>query len=193
MPDRILSSHPLYTGWLNLLMLKLRLATGEEIERPIVEHPSGAAVLPYDPERRVALVIREMRAPVLHAGAERFLEPIAGALDDDPPEECARREAMEEGGVRLATLEPVAHLWPTPATTTERVSFFLAPYAAADRVEEGGGLAEESEHIRVVERSLDALWAMVEEGSIRDMKLFVLLQALRIRRPELFGSSPAAK
>ena len=193
MPDRILSSRPLYTGWLNLLMLKLRLASGEEIERPIVEHPSGAAVLPFDAERRVAMVIREMRAPVLHAGEDAFLEPIAGALDGDPPEQCARREAMEEGGVRLATLEHVAHLWPTPATTTERVSFYLAPYTAADRVEKGGGLAEEAEHIRVAERPLAALWAMVDEGSIRDMKLLVLLQALRIRRPELFTRSPGTK
>ena len=186
MPDRILSSEPIYEGWLSLSDVRYE-DRGEEARRPVVVHPSGAAVLPYDEERRVALVIREVRAPVLLAGESAFLEPIAGKRDDELPEACIRREAMEEGGLRLGELDHVAHLWPTPATSTERVDLFLASYCAADRVGKGGGLEEEGEHIRVVERSLGELWTAAAAGGIVDMKLFALLQALRIRRPELFA------
>lgn len=187
MPDQILSSETVFRGWFDVLMLQVRLASGEEIERPIVKHPSGAAVLPYDPERRVALLITEARPPVLLSGESRIVEVIAGALDEDDPETCARREACEEGGLNLKILEHVAHLWQTPATSTERVDYFLAAYSERDRVAAGGGLDEESEHIRVKEIALADLWRMAEERTLRDAKTLILLQALRIRRPDLFS------
>jgi hypothetical protein len=57
MNDAVLSRRPIYQGWLNLVMLRLRLS-GVECERPIVEHVSGATFLAYDPHRRVAMTVR---------------------------------------------------------------------------------------------------------------------------------------
>jgi nudix-type nucleoside diphosphatase (YffH/AdpP family) len=187
MVDALLSSDTVRKGWFDIARVRIRLAEGEEIEREIVVHPSGAAVLPYDPVRKVALIITEARPPVLLEGEPRLIEAIAGALEDDSAEDCARREALEEGGLDLEELEPVGRIWPTPSTSTERVHLFLAPYRRDARVEEGGGLPEEEEHVRVKEISLHVLWAMVEEGSLADGKTLILLQALRLRRPELFG------
>ena len=186
MPDRILSSRIIYEGWFNVRMLELELATGERIEREIVEHPSGAAVLPFDPERRVAMVITQARPPVLWLGESRMIEAIAGALDEDEPEECARREALEEGGLKLGTLEHVGRVWPTSATSTEHGDYYLAEYRQADRVAPGGGLDEEDEHIRVKEMPLAELWDMAIACTLRDGKTLALVQALRLRRPELF-------
>jgi hypothetical protein len=81
----------------------------------------------------------------------------------------------------------VVTAWSTPGITTERLHLFLAPYTSADRVEEGGGLAEEHEDIEVLEIGLDELMPMLEQGAITDMKTLVLIQALQLRRPELFG------
>ena len=187
MQDKITSSRTIYEGWFNVVMLKLKLATGEEIEREIVEPPCGAAVLPYDPERRVALVIKETRPPVLREGEEQMIEVIAGALDKSDPEECARREALEEGGLKLGRLTHVAQVWATPASSTERVDYFLGEYRQADRVGPGGGLPEEEEHVRVKEVPIAELWRMVEAHEIRDAKTLALIQALRIARPDLFG------
>jgi len=187
MADPIWSCQPIFRGWFDVLCLKLRLRTGEEIERPIVDHPSGAAVLAYDAERRVALLITEARPPVLYVGEEPMLEAIAGALDGDGPESCARREALEEGGLKLGALDHVGHVWATPATSTERVDYFLAEYRPGDRVAEGGGLDEEEEHVRVKEVPLARLWQMAENCTLRDAKTLTLLQALRIRRPDLFA------
>jgi nudix-type nucleoside diphosphatase (YffH/AdpP family) len=186
MPDRILSVHSARRGWFDVLTLRVRLDSGEEIEREVVDHPSGAAVLPYDPERRVALLVSQARPPAMLEGEQRMLEVIAGALDGDEPDLCARREAMEEGGLRLRELEHVARLWPTPSTSTEQVDYFLAEYLEPDCVSSGGGLAEEQEHVRVQEVGLAELWRLVEEQRLRDAKTLILLQALKMRRPELF-------
>ena len=186
MSDRIVAKREIYAGWFGVRMLTVRLATGETIEREIVEHPCGAAVLAYDPERRVALLVSEARPPVLHVGEPAMLEAIAGAIEGDTPEACARREALEEGGLALHALEPVGQVWPTPATSTERLSLFLAAYRAGDRVAPGGGLAEEQEHLAVREVPLATLRAMMDAGTIRDAKTLLLLQALRIRQPALF-------
>ena len=185
MADELIETRLVREGWFNVVTVKARIG-GDEIERDIVEHPSGAAILPYDPERRVALLIMQTRPPLLASGEGPILEVIGGALDDDPPELCARREAMEEGGVRLDRLEHVAKVWPTPATSTERVDYFLAEYRRQDRIGKGGGLDEEQEHLRVCELPLDELWKRTEAGELRDAKTLTLVQALRIRHPDLF-------
>jgi hypothetical protein len=86
----------------------------------------------------------------------------------------------------LSALEPVGAPWSTPGVSTERIHLFLAPYAHADRVGEGGGLPEEHEDIAVVEITLGDLAAMADRGEIADLKTLALVQTLRLRRSELF-------
>src|SRR5690606_36815434 len=136
-----------------------------------VRHREGAAVMPYDPERRVALLVRLTRAAVVYAGMEEDLvEAPAGMLDGDSAEDCARREALEEVGVRLGRLQSVATAFSSPGMSTERAHLFLAPFTAADRIGPGGGLAEEHEVLAVVETPLADLWGAYLAGRIADMK-----------------------
>ncbi len=185
MTDTVLTSRPLYRGWLSLIMLRLRLG-GTECERAIVEHVSGATVLAYDPDRRVAMTVRQTRDAVLYLGEAPFPEAIAGATEREAPDDTAYRESFEETGLRLRQLEPVAQVWMTPSSTTERVHLFLAEYTTSDRTGLGGGMAEELETIDAREEKLAALWADATSGRMTDAKLLMLLQALRLRRPDLF-------
>jgi nudix-type nucleoside diphosphatase (YffH/AdpP family) len=174
--------------WTTMKVATVRLADGQVVERDVEDHGDAVAVLPYDPERRTAIVVRQFRAPpaLVEAGLE-LLEAPAGRLDGDDPEAAARRETMEETGLRLGVLEPVVVAWTMPGVSTERAHLFLAPYGAADRVEAGGGLAEEHESITVLEMELHELARLADAGRLPELKLLVLLQALRLRRPELFA------
>jgi nudix-type nucleoside diphosphatase (YffH/AdpP family) len=175
--------------WARMFVATVRLPDGTAIPRDIEDHGQAVAVLPYDGERRVALLVRQFRAPPFHAAGEAaMLEAPAGRLDESDPAACARREAMEEVGLRLGELEPVLVTWTMPAVSTERAHLFLAPYRAADRVAAGGGLASEHEGIAVVEAPLAELAAMADNGALAELKLFALVQTLRLRRPELFAA-----
>ncbi|ACL62029.1 NUDIX domain-containing protein [Methylobacterium nodulans] len=185
---RIVGTRTLYEGWGRYLLAEVRLADGGTITREVEDHGRAVAVLPYDPERRTALLVRQFRAPpCLVDGAENLLEAPAGCLDESDPAACARREAFEEVGVRLSTLEPVAQAFAMPGISTELMDLYLAPYGSADRDGEGGGLATEHENIVVVEMPLAELAAMAEQGGLRDLKTLVLVQTLRLRRPDLFA------
>lgn len=184
---RIQKVETLYEGWRRLLKVTVEMPDGRTMAREVLNSTDAAAVLPYDPEARRVILIRQFRAPVMHVeGHPDFLEAVAGLLDGDEPEACARRETMEEAGIRISELEPVGTAWSAPGMTTERLHLFLAPYAAADRVGEGGGLAEEHEEIEVLEIGLDELMDLLERGAIADMKTLALVQALQLRHPELF-------
>ncbi len=123
-------------------------------------------MLPYDPARRVALIVRQFRAAVFHAGGEaEMLEAPAGMLDEDEPANGARREVLEEVGLTLAVLEPVAAVWTMPGISTELMHLFLAPYGPGDRIGAGGGVAGEHESITVAETALTELAAMADRGA----------------------------
>jgi nudix-type nucleoside diphosphatase (YffH/AdpP family) len=127
---------------------------------------------------------------VLYAGEDEYLfEAPAGMIDaEETPEAAIRREALEEAGLRLGDLEPIATVWPSPGVSAERSSLFLARYGAGDRVGAGGGLAGEHEAISVLEAPLAQLAAMADGGRLTDLKTLALVLALRLRRPELFTS-----
>ncbi len=184
----IRSSRIVHDGWLKLRVATLSGDDGVEFKREIEDHGNAVAVLPYDAERRVALLVRLPRAPVLFRGERSaFLEVPAGILEHgEDPADCARREALEEAGVALGPLEPAGHTWTMCGISTERMSLFLAPYGRADRTAAGGGLAEEHENIEVVEVALAALRDMADHNALDDMKTLTLVQTLRLRRPELF-------
>jgi nudix-type nucleoside diphosphatase (YffH/AdpP family) len=181
-----------YAGWMTLSVVSIRLADGGIMKREVVEHGRSACVLPYDAARRMAMLVRQLRAPVwLAAREDAILEAIAGMQDGGEAPDTARREALEEAGLRLGALEPVAIVWPSPGILTERVALFLAPYTAADRVAAGGGLPEEHEEIEIVEMPLADLARLADEGAIADMKTLALVQTLRVRRADLFAGDGA--
>ncbi len=184
---RIKQIETAYEGWRKIFRMSVEMPDGRTMIREVLDSGEAAAVLPYDLERRKVILIRQFRAPVMHVeGHPDFLEAVAGLLDEDEAETCARREAMEEAGIRLTTLEPVGRFWSAPGMTTERLHLFLAPYTQADRIGEGGGVADEHEEIEVLEVGFDELAGLVERNAIADMKTFALVQAFQIRHSDHF-------
>jgi nudix-type nucleoside diphosphatase (YffH/AdpP family) len=185
---KILNVRTVYDGWSKFLVADVRLADGAEVTRQIEHHGDAIGILPYDAERRTVVLVSLLRPPALYAaGVRDLIEAVAGLIDDgESAQVAARREAMEEAGLKLDVLETVAKVWISPGISTERITLFLAPYGVADRVTAGGGLDVEHEGITVMELTGSKAWAMLENGEIADMKTLALLSALRLRHPEVF-------
>lgn len=114
-------------------------------------------------------------------------EPVAGVIEaEECPTHAALREAQEELGLQLRNIEVVGRVWVTPSSTSEKAFLFLGEYEPADRTGSGGGAAGEQENLVIREEPLRELWAAAQGPELMDAKLFMLLQALHIRRPELF-------
>ena len=185
---RLIDRRMIYSGWGRFLLLKVELGDGRVHERQIEDHGEAAAVLPYDPARKTALLVRQPRIAPLFKGLEpHVVEAAAGMVDPgEEPAATAVREAMEELGVRLSAIEPVVSAWSMPACSSERLHLYLAPYTAADRVADGGGMEEEGEEIEVLELPLKTLLDQADGGTLIDLKTVTLVWALARRKPELF-------
>jgi nudix-type nucleoside diphosphatase (YffH/AdpP family) len=185
---RIRESKLLFDGWTRFLTLEVESPDGHRMTRAVLDHGESACVLPYDLDRRVALLVRQQRVPQLYLGQhEPSLEAIAGRLEpDETAEESIRREAEEEAGLRLGALEHVATCWVSPGVSTERFNLYLSAYSPADRIGAGGGRADELESIEVKELPLSELKRRADEAAIEDAKTLLLIQALRLRLPDLF-------
>ncbi len=189
MTPKILRQTVIHDGWGRYLLLDVAWPDGAVVERQLDDHGGAAAVLPYDPAHRVALMVRLPRMGPLFKGMDPYLiEAPAGMIDaGEAPDACVRREAMEEVGVRLTTLEPVVRAWPTPGVSSETMDLYLARFSPEDRIEQGGGVAAEHEGIEIVQMPLAELWLRARGGAIADLKTLLLIYALHDRRPDLFA------
>jgi nudix-type nucleoside diphosphatase (YffH/AdpP family) len=183
----IVGTREAYTGWTKLLVATARLPDGRTIEREIEHHGDGICVLPYHPQRKTAVLVRQPRIAVqFSANVQHTLEAIAGIIEHDDPEACVGREAMEEARLKLDTLEHLFTAWTMPGLSTERLHFYLGTYSGAARPEIKAGLASEGETTVAVEIGLAALARMVDDNALPDAKTLVLVQTLRLRKPDLF-------
>jgi nudix-type nucleoside diphosphatase (YffH/AdpP family) len=182
----IVDTHEVYGGWSKLLVATIRLPDGRTIKREIEDHGEAVCVLPYHPTRKTAVLVRQWRVPVLYASKQRdVLEAVAGVIEDVDAATCAHREVMEEAHLKLDSLEPLFSAWTMPGLSTEQMHFFLAVYSGEPRPEIRGGV-DEDEYTVAVEIGLADLARMADENKLPDSKTLVLLQTLRLRRPELF-------
>ena len=153
--------------------------------RETYDRGNGATILLYDVARRTVLLTSQFRYPAYVNGHPDgvLVEAAAGLLDDDDPETAIRREAIEETGHRVGEVTHVFDAFMSPGSVTERLHFYAAPYDAGTREHAGGGLADEGEHITVVELPIESALEMIDDGRIADAKTIMLLQWSVLRGP----------
>lgn len=168
-------------GILKKTTYRLRAGDGlwSEQTRETYDRGNGATLLLVNRARRSVVLTRQFRLPAYVNGHDGFLvEAAAGLLDGVSPEERIRCEVEEETGYRVGQ---VAHLWDvfmSPGSVTERLHFFVAEYEHGDRVDAGGGIAEEGERLEVLELDIDDAVARIGAGIV-DGKTIMLLQYAR--------------
>ena len=165
-------------GVLKKTTYRLRTADGSwsEQTRESYDRGNGATLLLYNQRRRTVVLTRQFRLPAYLNGHGGFLiEAAAGLLDGSNPEARIRAEAEEETGYRVGAIRRLWDVFMSPGSVTERLHFFVAEYEHADRVGAGGGVAEEGEHIEVLELGLDEALFQIGTGIV-DAKTILLLQ-----------------
>lgn len=176
--DKILSDNYFV---LRNITYDLTRKNGEVIrhKREVYDRGNGATILLYNPEKKSVVMIRQFRVATWVNGNKdgRLIETCAGLLDDDEPEACVRKEAIEETGYQVGEVRKLFELYMSPGGVTEIVHFFIARYDDSSRASKGGGV--EDEDIEVLELPFATALAMVKNGEIRDGKSVILLQYLQ--------------
>lgn len=184
-PIRLIEKKLLSDNWyvLHKYTFDLKRRNGGEVrqEREVYDRGDGATILLYNRAKGRVVLTRQFRMPTYVNGNEdgMLLETCAGLLDDLAPEDCIRKEAMEETGYIVGKVEKLFDAYMSPGSVTERVHFFAAEYDASQRQAKGGGV--EDEDIEVVELPFADALAMIKDGRIRDGKTIMLLHYAQLQ------------
>ena len=176
---RVKSETLLSRGRFDLTVTEIEVSEDDGVTRTlnheVYRHGKAAAVLLYDPERRVVTLVKQFRAGAyLSDGALATIEACAGMLDGDEPKACVVREALEETGIAIREPTLAFDAYMSPGGMTEKIACFVAPYEEKDRTGQGGGV-DEDEHIEVLEIPFAEALLMIERGAIADAKTIALL------------------
>ena len=137
---------------------------GLHMKRSVVRHGGSAVMMAADKKDRV-LLVRQYRLP---AGKDLWELP-AGKLDTgETPLAAARRELIEETGVRAKKWKKLVTFFPSPGYVSEKMTIFLA----TDLTE---GEAEPMEDERIVTKwfTKKELRRSIAENKIVDAKTMI--------------------
>lgn len=150
--------------------------------REAYDRGNGAAILLYNKQQRTVILTRQFRMPTyINGNPDGYLiECCAGLLDQDNAEDCIKRETEEETGYKVSAVKKVFEAYMSPGSVTEILHLFIAEYDKDMQVSDGGGLAEEQEHIEVLEIPFAKAVQMMNNNEIHDAKTIMLLQYAQI-------------
>jgi len=183
MSELITNARYAYSGiLLKLRVAKVKLPSGRETTREIVEHPGAVAILPLLDTGRI-LVTRQYRA----AARKHLVEIPAGTLEPgESPVSCAKRELGEETGYTARQLRKLFSCYLAPGYSTEKIHFFLARLLVPTKAKHA-----QDESISLRAMSLHEGLRAIDRGEIQDAKticgLYYLAMHGKRRRQKSHG------
>jgi len=138
--------------------------TGWHMKRSIVRHLGSAVMMAVDEKNRVMLV-RQYRMP-----ADRFLwELPAGKTDEgETVQQAAKRELIEETGLRAKKWKKLVSFYPSPGYIEEKMTIFLAT-----GLTQGESQPMEDERIETRWFTKKELREMIASNKILDAKTMI--------------------
>jgi len=160
--EKTLSSQLIYDGHaVRLRVDAVRMPSGRETTREIVEHRDCVAVVAIDGDSNV-LLVNQFRKAV----GKELLEIPAGGIDPgEDPVAAVRREMQEETGYLPQKLEKLGGFYSTPGYCTEYLYLYLATDLTPSQL-----YAEDTESIRLIRAPISQIPSLISSGSICDAK-----------------------
>ena len=135
--------------------------SGVKATRDVIDHSGSVVVMPVLDDGKIIL-IRQYR----YAARQYLWELVAGRMDPgENVKQAARRELIEETGLRAKKMRVFMDFWPSPGFLEERVFVLLA-----EGVTQGQAEPEEDEKIEVKAFTRAELEKMLQTGGLRDGK-----------------------
>ncbi|RAU82715.1 NUDIX domain-containing protein [Pontibacter arcticus] len=167
---KIKRKETIYNGFYTFRKLIVE-ENGEEFEREQFDSGSAAAAIVYDTSRDLYLFVQQYR----YSAQMEMLEIVAGVVEKDDPEKTIRKEIKEEIGYAVDKLEHIWDFYTSPGACTEKVYLYYAE--VSQKQEEGGGLEEHHEHIKVKAFTFEEL----QKQKQFDAKTIIAVQWLAAR------------
>lgn len=138
---------------------------GPWVSRGQVCRRQAAAILLFAPQNDSFILVEQFRVGLLGMSqAPWMLEVVAGLCGEgEKAKTTAVREAVEEAGCEVAHVLPIGDFFNSPGSASEKTSVFLG---IVDELpsQQGGGLSEEAEDIRIHVLPTQSVLLAYEEG-----------------------------
>ena len=149
------------------------------IQRELIHRPEAAGVLLYNDQQQRFALIEQFRVGALNDSESAWqLEIIAGVLDgDEAPEDCIRRESLEESGCEVQQLQHLFSFYPSAGACSE---FFHLYAAEVELPKMGGifGMPDEGENIQLHLFDYSEVGTLLRNGRLRNAPVIMALQWL---------------
>jgi ADP-ribose pyrophosphatase len=140
-------------------------------QRMRIDHPEASAIIPFVSDKEI-LMVRQYR----YALGKETLEIPAGKLDPgESPEQCIRRELVEETGHEAGRIEWVCTYAPALGYSNELIHIY-----SGHELRKTQALIDEREIAAVESIPLGKLRSMIKERLILDGKTLLGLSLMRI-------------
>ena len=157
---------------ISLVEEQIELPNGKQIVHTTIAHPGAAVILPLDDNGNIVF-INQYRPPL----KKWLLELPAGTLENNEPiEECARRELEEETGYSATTIIPLGQVTPLAGFCDEIQYLFVAKGLRQTARYQ----CDDDEVIEVLHLSLAEVEQMIINGTITDAKSIACLSKAKL-------------
>lgn len=165
--EKTISKESIYDGRIIKVRKEMvKLPDGTVADRELIAHSGGVGVIAVDEDDKIFMVTQYRIA-----ARDMMMEIPAGKLEyGEDPEECGRRELMEETGYKAKNMQYLGTYYATPGYCEERLHIYLAT-----DLEFVGQHLDDGEFLNVSKHSIDELYNMVMDNKIYDAKTAIAI------------------
>jgi len=191
---KLINRESAYTGFFKVdkCHIKHDLYQGGEVEiqRELFHRGDAVAVLLYDPAKDKVVMVEQFRVGAIDGEVDDeqtpwLLEIVAGMVEkNESITDVARRECMEEAGLKVHSFETIYSYYSSPGGCSEKI-YLLCGLVGSGQAEGIHGLDHENEDIKVSVYDFEEINQLLASDRISSATPIIALQWLCLNRERL--------